>query len=49
MEDDVDELPDSDFSKTSHKRVFDKMDNGKAGILPLSKFVDLIETLGEGF
>ena len=28
---------------------FDKIDNGKDGILPLSKFVDLIETRGEGF
>ena len=37
MEDDVDELPDSDFSKSS-ARVFDKIDNGKCGILPLSRF-----------
>ena len=49
VEDDVDELPDSDFSKASRTRVFDKIDNGKASALPLSKFVDLIETLGEGF
>ena len=45
MEDDVDEIPDSDFSKSA-ARVFDKIDNGKAGVLPLSKFVDFIETLG---
>ena len=30
-------------------RVFDKLDNGKDGVLPSSKFVDLIQTLGEGF
>ena len=30
-------------------RVFDKIDNGKAGVIPSSKFVDLIETLGDGF
>ena len=29
--------------------LFDKIDNGKDGALPLSKFVDLIETLGGGF
>ena len=28
--------------------VFDEIDNGKAGVLTFSKFVDLIETLGEG-
>ena len=48
VEDDVDELPDSDFSKAS-ARVFNKIENGKDGVLPSSKFVDLIETLGEGF
>ena len=32
VEDDVDELPDSDFSKSA-ARVFDKIDNGKAGVL----------------
>ena len=41
VEDDIDELPDSDFSKFS-ARVFDKVDNRKAGVLPLSKFVELI-------
>ena len=48
VEDDVDELPDSDFSKTA-ARVFDKIDNGKDGVLPSSTFADLIRTLGEGF
>ena len=48
LEDDVDELPDSDSAKAA-ARVFDEIDNGKAGVLPSSKFVDLIETLGEGF
>ena len=48
FEDDVDELSDLDFSKAA-ARVFDKINNGKDGVLPLSKFVDLIETLGEGF
>ena len=48
MEDDVDEIPDSDFSKAA-ARVFDKIDNGKYGILPSSKFFDLIETIGQGY
>ena len=48
VEDDVDELLDSDFSKAA-AIVFDKIDNGKDGVLPSSKFVELIETLGEGF
>ena len=48
MEYDVYELPDSDFSKST-SGVFDKIDNGKDGALLLSKYVDLIETLGEGF
>ena len=29
--------------------IFDKKYRGKDGVLPSSKFVDLIETLGEGF
>ena len=45
VEDDVNELPDSDFSKAA-ARVFDRIDNGKAGVLPSSKFFELIETLG---
>ena len=48
MEDDAYELPDSDFLKDA-VRVFDKIDNGKYSVLPSSKFVDLIETLGEFF
>ena len=48
VEDDVDKLPDSYFDKDA-VRVFDKIDNGKAGILPLSKVFELIETLEEGF
>ena len=47
VEDDIDELPNSDLSKAA-ARVFDKIYNGKAGVLPSSKFVDLIETLGGG-
>ena len=48
MEDDVDELTDSDFSKSA-VIIFDKIDNVKDGVLPSSKFVDLIEKIGEGF
>ena len=48
MGDDLDELPDSDFPKAV-TIIFDKIDNGKDGFLPLSRFFDLIETLGEGF
>ena len=39
MEDDVDELPDSYFSKAA-AIVFDKIDNGKNGVLPSSKCFD---------
>ena len=48
VEDDVDKLPYSDFAIVVAK-VFDKIDNGKDGVLPLSKFVDSIETILEGF
>ena len=48
VEYDVDELPDSYFSKSTTV-IFDKKDNGKDGAILSSKFVDLIETLGEGF
>ena len=48
VEDDVDELPDSDFAKAA-ARVFDEIDIEIAGVLPSSVFVDLIETLGDGF
>ena len=33
VEDDVDEVPVSDFSKAA-AIIFDKIDNGKGGILP---------------
>ena len=48
VKDYVDELPHSDFSKAA-TILFDKIDNGKAGVLPLSKFVYLIEMLREVF
>ena len=48
VEDDIDELPDSDFAKAA-MRVFDEIDHGKTGILPSSNFVGLVETLGEVF
>ena len=48
MEDDVYELPDTYFSKAA-AIIFDKIDNGKDGVIPPSMFVDLIEILGEGF
>ena len=44
----VDELPDSHFSKSA-MIVLDKKDNGKDGALPLSKFIDVFEKLEEGF
>ena len=47
-EDDVDEISGSYFSK-ANTILFDKIDNGKDGVLPSSKFVDLIETLREDF
>ena len=48
VEYDVDELPYSYFPK-ANARVFDEIYHGKASVLPSSKSVDLIETLGEGF
>ena len=48
VEDDIDELLDSDFSKAD-AIVFDAIDIGKAAVLPLSKLVYSIETLGESF
>ena len=45
VEDGVDELPDSDFSKAA-AILYDKIDNRKDGVLPSSKSVDFIETLG---
>ena len=47
VEDDVDELPGSDFAKST-ARVFDKIYNGESGVLPLSNFFYFIETLGGG-
>ena len=38
VEDDIDELPGSDFSKAS-ARIFDEIDNSKSGVLTLSKFL----------
>ena len=48
VEDNIDELPDSYFAKSA-AIIFDKIDHGNDGVLPSSKFVDLIEILGEGF
>ena len=48
VEDDVDELTDSDFSKAV-TGLFDQIDNGKDGVFPSPKSFGLIETLGEGF
>ena len=48
VEDDVDELPDSYFSKAA-ARVFDKKNNGKAGFLPFSKFLTRLKHLGRFF
>ena len=48
VEDDVDEISDSDISK-AYARVFDKTYNKKTGVLKFSKFFDTIETLGGGF
>ena len=48
VEDSVDKFPDSYFSKAA-TRVFNKIDNGKDGIIPSSKSVDLIEKVGYGY
>ena len=48
VEDDVDELTDSGFSKAAVS-VYDKIDHGKDGILPSSKSIDFIDTVEEGF
>ena len=48
VEDDIDELPDSDFSRATI-RLFYEIDNGKTGLLPSSKFGGLIEIIGVGF
>ena len=46
--DEADELTYSDLFKASAV-IFDKIDNGKDGVFPYSKFFDLIEKLGEVF
>ena len=48
VKDEVDELIDS-YSSKYIMRVFDLLCYGKDGVLPLSKFVDLIEILREVF
>ena len=48
VEYDVDEISDSHFSKAA-AIIFDIIYDWKYGVLPSSKFVDLIETLGGGF
>ena len=48
VEDDIDKLPDSDFSRAT-VRLFYEIYNGKAGLLPSSKFGDLIQIIGVGF
>ena len=48
VEDGVNELPDSDFVKAA-EIIFDVIYNGTDDVLPLSNFVDFIETLGEVF
>ena len=48
LEDDVDEIIDSFFSKVA-TIIFDKIDNRKYGFFPSSKFFDFIKTLGEVF
>ena len=48
VKDKVDEIPGSDSSRAT-TIVFDEIYHRKSGVLPLSKSVGLIETLGEGF
>ena len=43
VEDNVDELPVPDLSK-ANTVIFDKIDNGKDGVLPSSKFVDITDS-----
>ena len=47
VEDDLDEITDSDFTKAT-ARVFE-IDHGKDGVLPPSKCIDLIKSIGEIF
>ena len=48
VEDNIDEITNSDFSRAT-VRLFDEIDNGKAGLLPSSKFGDLIQISGVDF
>ena len=48
VEDDVDELSDSDISK-AYAIVFDETYHKNTGVLKLSKVFDTIGTFGEGF
>ena len=48
VKDDVYELLDSDFAKSS-EIILDEINNWKEDILPSSKCVDLIRTIGGGF
>ena len=48
LEDNIDELPDSDISKAA-TGVFDKIDHGKSGVLPSSTFFNCLKYLGGGF
>ena len=48
VEDDLDELTDSYFSKAA-AGLFDEIHNYKDGLLLSSKFDELIETIGQGF
>ena len=45
VDDDLDEITDTYFSKYD-AREFYKVDHVKYGVLPLSKFVDLVENFG---
>ena len=45
VEHEIYELPDSDYIKSA-ARVFDEIYNGKAGVLPKSKFLTLLKHLG---
>ena len=48
VEYDIDELPDSYFSKAA-VRIFNEIETEKACFLPSSKLVDFIETIEKGF
>ena len=46
VEDDINELPYSKISKSA-ANLFDKIYHGRAGVLKLSRYADLIETIGK--